>query len=124
MKKTIILFFLFILLVYVNYIHYETKKVEVFLSGKVVAFELANVQNNTITNAKTINTSFQTVGTMTFIKQNGDFAALGHSISDDKILHRKCYNIKLQKIQKGTTQKPGNIFAQLDKQSELGHLSN
>ena len=122
MKKTIIFFFLLVVLFYVNYMFYESQITEVFLSGKVVAFNLENIKTNTI-NTKTINTSSQTVGTMTFIKQNGNFAALGHSISDDEVLEGECYNIEFETIQKGTTEKPGTIVAHIDKDSEIGHLS-
>lgn len=103
--------------------YYESKVTEVYLAGKVVAFDLEDVSSNMVSSGLVVNASYQSIGTMTFIKQNGDFAALGHPITENvDTVEGECYEIQINSIQKSTKNRVGQIIAEVDEDSEIGNV--
>ena len=71
---------------------------------------------------------FSGVGTLTFVKKNGDFAALGHAISNGNeeniipLKDGKIYSCSLVNIEKGEKNNPGElkcVFVQKDNRGKL-----
>lgn len=76
---------------------------------------------------ETIATSAMKIGTVTFMKENtGEFAALGHSTIGNKskklAIKGICYDVELERINKGAKGEAGSIVAMLDKNNRIGHL--
>jgi len=122
MNKTFVVIVLIIFFVLI-YSYYANLTTMVLLSGKVIAFDVENIAENVDNNGKTVNVSSQSIGTLTFIKPNGEFAALGHSISDSSGVEGQCYGISFNSIKKSTPNNPGRIIASLNKNSKIGYVS-
>lgn len=123
MKKVLYVLGIIIILISISYSYYESKKTEVFLAGRVVGFDLeyngAGIHN---TKGNNLYTSSKTVGTMTFIKQNGEFAAVGHGITGKKSAG-ECYSVNFENIQKSGANSVGKIVASIDSSSKIGNIS-
>ena len=71
---------------------------------------------------------FSGAGTLTFIKQNLEFASLGHSISFNNVnnlidvKNGEVYSCNIIKINKGKKNSPGEIQCILNKQNKLGKV--
>lgn len=124
MKKTIYALCIIVAVIALSYSYYESKETEVYLTGKIVGFDVETIQGNTNYTAKQLNTSSNGVGTMTFIKPNGEFAALGHSLTGGKTTTQgQCYGVEFSRIQKSTENGVGKIVASLDNNSKIGYVS-
>lgn len=104
-----------------------TKPQKVYLSGRLIGFELD--ENTSIFNEKssTLPTSTMKVGTVTFIKkETNEFVALGHSTIEDNAesstINGNCYNVNFEGIKKPSTEEAGNIIAALNKHEQIGYL--
>ena len=125
MSKILIVIVSILLLVAINYSYYENTKTEVFLTGKVVVFDVENISQNVNNNDDIIYVSAKSIGTLTFIKPNGEFAALGHSISSSNFsVEGECYKAKFNSIKKSSQNNPGTIVAGICKKSKIGDVSN
>lgn len=65
------------------------------------------------------------IGTVTFIKENGDFCSLGHPITDDegtllKITGGFVYGCKIIGVEKGTRGQAGELQGRILRQKKLG----
>ena len=73
--------------------------------------------------------SYAGIGTMTYITQQGEFAALGHGISDkdtEILMPIKTGEIvaaTIQKVNKPTSNKPGELVAKLERVHSLGRIT-
>lgn len=123
MNKFLTIFAIILLLAFAYYSYYENTVTEVFVTGKLIAFDVNNPIEKS-NNNNIINASSKALGTMTFIKQNGDFAALGHSISSSSLgYNENCYEVNLDKIKKSTDYNPGSIVATANEKKKIGHVS-
>lgn len=128
MKKIIIFLFTIVLVLEGLYYYYEQKNTEVLLSGRVIGFDIENIeQDNENRKGSIIDTSLKSIGTVTFInKDDNSFAALGHSISNKsniKDLQGKCYSIDFGYVKKANSNKAGKIIADLNENEEIGELN-
>lgn len=126
MKKVILLISL-IIIMFGSYYYYEEKTTEVLLSGKVVGFDIANLDVNSSNKTQNLTqTSSKSVGTITFInEENKKFVALGHSISEDKNkidLVGSCYQIEFDHIKKGEKDTAGRIIAEIKETEKIGYI--
>ena len=111
-----------ILFLFMIFNYYDNKITEVYLTGKVVGFNTENIIEDMKTgDNKSIHASYKSVGTMTFIKSTGEYAAVGHSMPGYDF--GECYEIKIQDIKKGTESNTGRIIANLDEDSKIGYVS-
>jgi len=125
MNKILVVIVSILLLVAISYSYYENTKTEVFLTGKVVVFDVENISQNVNNNEDIIYVSSKSIGTLTFVKPNGEFAALGHSISDINFsVEGECYEAKFNSIKKSTQNNPGTIVAGIRERSKIGDVSN
>lgn len=124
MKKTILIIGLIIMFILLNYNYYENKTTEVLLSGQVVGFNIKNIEENVEENNKlTVQTSSKSVGTMTFIKENNEFVALGHTMSGEETeLDGECYEIRFEDVIKSTNNRAGRIIAEIDEKAKIGEV--
>ena len=73
--------------------------------------------------------SYAGIGTMTYINQQGEFAALGHGISDKDtgilmpIKTGEIVEATIQKVNKPTSNKPGELVAKLEQVHSLGRIT-
>lgn len=124
MKKAIYVLGIIVVLITLSYIYYESKETEVYLTGKVVGFVLESKQNSTIYTGKQVYTSSEAIGTMTFIKENGEFSAVGHTLTgQNRNSEGECYGVDFLKIQKSRESNVGRIVASIDNESKLGYVS-
>lgn len=80
MKRDCIILGFIVLFLFMIYNYHNNKVTEVYLSGRVVGFNTeGTVENIYEKNNGTINTSYKSIGTITFIKNTGEYSALGHS---------------------------------------------
>jgi len=125
MNKILVVIVSILLLVAISYSYYENTKTEVFLTGKVVVFDVENISQNVNNNEDIIYVSSKSIGTLTFVKPNGEFAALGHSISDINFsVEGECYEATFNSIKKSTPNNPGTIVAGIRERSKIGDVSN
>lgn len=129
MKKFIISILMITIILVGMYNYYEGKTTEVLLSGKVIGFDIKNLEDNINNeNKKTTKTSSKSVGTMTFIKkESGEFAALGHSISknvNEVELEGECYKIEFDHVKRAKADEAGRIIAGILDDEKIGELSN
>lgn len=126
MKKSIIIGVTILLIFLGIYHYYDNKKTEVYISGRLIGFELQDIKEN-INNDKIINTSSKSIGTITFIENNSTkFAAFGHSILQNNNTHSlvgNCYQVEFDHIEKATQNETGKIIAKLNKQEQVGSLN-
>ena len=96
MKKIVATLVILISICICTYYYYDNKKAEVIISGKVIGFDIQNIEKNKKNN-NIVPTSSKSIGTITFIKENTyEFSALGHSISKSNTninLSGNCYDI-------------------------------
>ena len=129
MKKVITLLIITSITIIGIYYHYDRKTENVFLSGKVIGFNLTNIKDVADGNeSDMVKTSSKSVGTITFIKRdNSNFAALGHSISGEKEninLQGNCYEIEFDYIKKAKQNKTGKIIAEIKEENKIGEINN
>ncbi len=129
MKKFIISILIITIILVGMYNYYEGKTTEVLLSGRVIGFDIKNLDDNINNeNKKTTKTSSKSVGTMTFIKKDsGEFAALGHSISkkiNEIELEGECYEIEFDHVKRAKQDEAGRIIAEIRDDEKIGELSN
>lgn len=111
-----------LLFIFMIYNYYDNQVTEVYLTGKVVGFNTENiVENIQKQDSKSVNASYKSIGTMTFIKSTGEYAALGHSMPGYSF--GECYEIKYEGIRKSTESNIGRIIANLDEDSKIGYIS-
>lgn len=121
MRKLLFVISLIAILLFFSYTYYESKRTEVFLVGDIVGF---NIDVYDYSNEPIINTSSGSVGTLTFIKSNYEFAALGHSIAHENLSSQvNCYNVEFKGIKISTKNNIGSIVATIDENSKLGYLA-
>ena len=129
MKKVLILLVITSTTIIGIYYYYDKKTENVFLSGKVIGFNLNDIKDTATDNERNIvKTSSKSVGTVTFIKRNNsNFAALGHSISGKKEnidLQGSCYEIEFDYIKKAKQNKTGKIIADIKEENKIGEINN
>lgn len=124
MKKTILLVSFIVISIMINFNYYDNKRAEVLLTGKVVGFDIENTEEESGEGKGfTIRTSSKSVGTMTFIKENNEFVALGHSMSGESTeLNGECYEIEFEDVIKSTDNKAGRIIAEINEESKIGYV--
>lgn len=109
------------------YYYYESQKTEVIISGKVIGFDIPNVEENSKNN-KLVKTSTKSIGTITFIKEDShEFSALGHPISqlnNNINFNGNCYNINFDSIEKASPNTAGKIIANINKDEKIGVLNS
>lgn len=119
MKRDCIIVGFIILFLFMIYNYHNNKVTEVYLSGKVVGFNTEGMMEQTSeSNSRIINTSYKSIGTITFIKNTGDYGALGHSVQGCNL--GECYEIKFENIEKSKANNVGSIIADLDEDSKIG----
>lgn len=123
MKKRILLISLIVVSIIINFNYYENKREEVLLAGKVVGFDIQDSIEDEEGNGVTVHTSTKSVGTITFIKENNEFVALGHSMSgENSEIHGDCYEIQFEDIVKSTENKAGRIIADIKEEAKIGNV--
>ena len=130
MKKIIIVGSLIVICITGSYYYFESKTTKVLLVGEVVGFEINNLDTDTelVADSGIIPTSSKSVGTITFVDENTKrFAALGHSISNNKEelkLTGNCYRIDFGYVKKSTNNSEGKIIADINEEGKLGYLDS
>jgi stage IV sporulation protein B len=93
----------------------------VYVSGNLIGFDVENAE--TTINDNLIKTSTKSLGTLTFIDESNNFAALGHSIGDFSYVDGNCYDIKINNIEKSKSEKIGSVNGDLLKDSSLAVIN-
>ena len=92
--------------------------------GEIIGFEVEG-KTKTNNNKETVETSFNKVGTVTFVKEDtNEFVALGHSSTGDSknTSGGLCYNVDINGINKSSDNEVGNIIASLNKNDYIGYI--
>lgn len=122
LERNLMILGFIVLFIFMIYNYYDNKRTEVYLTGKVVGFNTENIiEDIQAKNSKSVNTSYKSIGTMTFIKSTGEYAALGHSMPGQNF--GECYEIQFEDIKKSTENNIGRIIADIDEESKIGYFS-
>lgn len=115
----IIIFCISILNLICNSYHEE----EVYIVGELIGMGVSNSNRND-TN-QTIPTSYNTLGTMAFIKaSNNEFVALGHSSNEyeNTDVDIDCFGVKLICINKSNENEVGSIIGKINQSKKIGNI--
>ena len=118
----------------VNDNHGEPMEMEVMRRNEMITLALTPLQteDGTYKLGIWVRDNIQGIGTLTFITQEGEFAALGHGISDVdtgerlEISKGELYEAKILSVQKGAVGSPGELRGVIDYEDSkvLGQIEN
>lgn len=127
-KRLIILLILFFALI-LNFIDRCNQTKNVLLVGEIMGFEIEDIDaKSEFTRQEVVETSFQSLGTITCIdKETNQFVALGHSLdikSETPEIKGTCYKAEIEGFNKGKKNTLGYVIADVDQTTPIGSLSN
>lgn len=124
--KKLIAFLAILICIFSIYVVFEYNKVEnVLLVGDLIGFQISSEKNSE--EKEIIPTSYNSIGTMSFIKKDTDeFVALGHRSSTENSktsINSECYAVKLKCISKSNDNSIGATIGEINKDKKIGLIS-
>ena len=108
------------------YFYCTNNKTEIVnVSGNLMGIIIEKTETDEL-NSKVAPTTSNGVGTVTFVKDNNQFAAFGHSSINgflEQEVEGNCYTIQIDEIKKATKNQVGRVNALINTSQEVGTLS-
>lgn len=129
MKKRLVILLILFFALMVNFIDRYNQSEKVLLVGEIMGFEIENIEEkNEDIKQGVVETSFQSLGTITFInEETNQFVALGHSLdikSETPEINGSCYKATIEGFNKGRKDTIGYVIAEVDQATPIGSLLN